>query len=724
MAEPKDKTGQDIDKLEADFDADAGNFVPLARAYMDRNLPVQAIRVCKRGLSANPGAKHGRLALAMAYYHNFEDSKAEAELKRVIRTEPESFVAHRSLGEIFLERSQEKKAVEQFMRAIEIEQADPHTRHLLESLDEKLPELKSTNGAPADNWLPRSAHLTHSPPRPFWRALFQILIVAAIMAGVLVWYHHYVDVSVQVREAIKKASTLIPRDNYDDLLQAEKELDRALALRPAEEKALSRQSFVRTLLISDHDQKDRMEALKKHLARMNEDELPNPERFAVEAFMKIRDRKAEEADKYLTEIVSRAIKQQDIFLSSMIFGIQGMAKLELGKLKEAREDYSRASRFSGDSPHYQAKFADVYLREGNQGRAIRYFRDALRVNPDHVYSNLRMAYAYIQQGKQLERAKKTLDDMMNPQSHPIESFSPPQLGLLYLVRGEYALAVKDEGPPKAAEYLRKALEAYDESAEIHDLAGRLAAMNKDGAKTDREFARALQLDPRLPRVYFNRAESLFMLDRKQEAVSKLQEFERFLKPTVAYHVTKGDLLMRMEDHETALAEFKKAVEIDELSAEARYQVARCYQAMGAVLGDDKTKQDKKREYYNLAREEYENSLMLPGGERPEVFHMMGLIYLDAEAFPAALDNMAKAVMELGKANASNDRIAVVYGDIAKIFHELGGEEGEKREREYLAKKAALLEGKTVEQVEKEWAEKEKQEKKRPPKRRRRRRRHR
>jgi tetratricopeptide (TPR) repeat protein len=194
-----------------------------------------------------------------------------------------------------------------------------------------------------------------------------------------------------------------------------------------------------------------------------------------------------------------------------------------------------------------------------------------------------------------------------------------------------------------------------------------------------------------------------------------------LKPTVAYYVKRGNLLMRVDDLQSAMDEFQRAKGVDELSADARYHVALCYQTMGDKLGSAKEKKDEKLALYNQARQWYEDAMILPGGERAEVYHMMGRIYLDSEDPDNALDNMAKSVMMMQKAGESSLKIALVYDDIARIFNYLGGPEGERREKIYLAKAQGLREGKTVEQVEMEWAEKEKQEKKRKGKRRRRRR---
>ena len=194
----------------------------------------------------------------------------------------------------------------------------------------------------------------------------------------------------------------------------------------------------------------------------------------------------------------------------------------------------------------------MYLREGVLTRAIKYFKDAKRANPAHAVSNLKQAYALIQLGKDFEQAKKVLDEYLDTERHPDAEFSPPVNGLRYLVRAEYALAT--DNVPDANTWLRKSLAAYDDSAEAHNLAGRLAALNKDVAKANAEFAKALQLDPHRPKVYFDRSESLFQLGEKTQAIEKIREFERALEPTVAYHVKAGDLYLRMDDLQAAVYE--------------------------------------------------------------------------------------------------------------------------------------------------------------------------
>jgi tetratricopeptide (TPR) repeat protein len=714
MAEGKATVKVDLDQLEADFQADPGNFVSLTRAYLERKLALQAIEACKQGLQSSPGTPDGFLALGMAYYHNYDDRRAVIALKKALKASPDSSVAHRTLGEIFLDRGQEQKAAAELMQSFEIEPRDTHTRALLQAMEESVPQ--SGNGRLEVYWVPRQSSIAREPPKPFRHTAVQVGIVAVLVAAFLVWYNHYVDIRVQVADHIKTAGRAIPNDNHDDLLLAEKELNAAILLKDSDEKAIVAQANVLSLLWQNHDQQGRLVKLKEYQQWMDAEELPNSERFAVKALLMINDGKAEDAVKFLNKTIKRGMDKQDIFLNAMIFGARARANLMLGNIKEAREDYSRAARFSGDSPRYQAAFADVYLREGNLPRAIRYFKEAKRKNPSHVYSNLRMAYALIQQGKRLKNAKQIIDEFEDRQKHPEGEFSKLLTGMLHLIHAEYELAT--ENVPEADDWLRKSLDIYPNNAEAHGLAGRLAALNQDEAKTNASFARAIQLDPRLPKSYFDRAKSLFLLSKQTEAVNSLKDFERFLKPTVAYHVTKGNLLMRMDDLQAAMNEFQNGVKVDELDPDARFHVARCHQTMADKIPNTKDQKGERLAKYNEARQWYEDTIILPGGERWEVYYQMCNVYLATENSDNALDNCAKAIMMAQRSGESPKKVAGIYGAIAKIFNYLGGSKGEEKEREYLAKQKALLEGKTPEEVEEEWQEKQKKEKKKSKRRRR------
>jgi tetratricopeptide (TPR) repeat protein len=704
MTEAKIRVGaDDIDKLEVEFQADATRFIPLARAYLDQHLPERAVELCKAGIKKNPNTPNGLLTLGMSYYHIFDEINAEKTLKAHLQTAPDTAVAHRALGEIYLERHQEQKAVSELIRALELEPGDRHTRALLQSLNEKIPALQAKNGQPMDLWIPRHHVLVKDTPPPLRKSAVQFALLIAGVLICLLWYNHHIKIRIEVQKLSEEAAKIIPQDNYAALLEAESKLDAAVKLNQ-DEKAMMRLAAVQSVLWQDHNQVDRKNKLQEVLQWMEKKDIRLPERYALRGLMLIDEGKSEEAEKFITEIIDHAVKQKDMYLNAMIFGVRGLARLKMGKIPEANDDITAAARFSSDSPHYQALLAEVALREGNLSRAAKHSHDALRQHPSHVFSNIRLAYALIQFGKNAERIQKILAEYLDESKHPVSEFSPPMLGSLYLTKAEFDLA--RQKPDEAFATVEKSIATYEQNSEAHNLAGRLYVLRQDGTRAMREFARAIELDPVLPKNYFDRAESLFALGQKQQAVDGLSDFEKRMKPTVAYHTKKGDLLVRMEEFSKAQAEFQKAIQVDELNPDGYYHLAFCYQKMGERLGASKEKRDEKHKYFNQAREAYENSLILPGGERPEVYRMMGLIYLDSEDFDNAMDKLAKSAMMMQQMQEPSAKIAEVYLDLSRVFKAMGGPEGEKQEKVYLAKAQGLKEGKSIDQVEKEWAQKE------------------
>ncbi len=79
-------------------------FAALAEAYRKRNMPDQAIAVCKKGLHHHPGFLSGRVALARAYVDKGEKDRAVKELERVILAAPDNLIAQGLLLTIYEEK--------------------------------------------------------------------------------------------------------------------------------------------------------------------------------------------------------------------------------------------------------------------------------------------------------------------------------------------------------------------------------------------------------------------------------------------------------------------------------------------------------------------------------------------------------------------------------------------------------------------------------------------
>ncbi len=79
-------------------------FAALAEAYRRKDLPDEAIAVCRRGLHHHPEFVSGRVALARAYVGKGETDRAVKELERVILTAPDNLIAQGLLLSIYEDR--------------------------------------------------------------------------------------------------------------------------------------------------------------------------------------------------------------------------------------------------------------------------------------------------------------------------------------------------------------------------------------------------------------------------------------------------------------------------------------------------------------------------------------------------------------------------------------------------------------------------------------------
>jgi TolB-like protein/DNA-binding winged helix-turn-helix (wHTH) protein/Tfp pilus assembly protein PilF len=141
--------------------------------------------------------------------------------------------------------------------------------------------------------------------------------------------------------------------------------------------------------------------------------------------------------------------------------------------------------------------------------------------------------------------------------------------------------------------LRKAIEYYNEAvaldpnfalayaglADCYALLGPLGApfTNDDYFKAKAAAAKALELDNQLPEAHASRANIAFLYEWDWAAAEK--DFKRALELNPQYstaHQWYGVFLSSMGRHEEAIAEGKKAVEIDPLSISVIIDLARCF----------------------------------------------------------------------------------------------------------------------------------------------------
>ena len=130
----------------------------------------------------------------------------------------------------------------------------------------------------------------------------------------------------------------------------------------------------------------------------------------------------------------------------------------------------------------------------------------------------------------------------------------------YNLLREFSAMPASEAYPKALDAARKAVQLDDSSAEAHNsLAFVSFYWNWDAPLADREFRRAIELNPNLAQAHHWRANFLMAMHRLPEAFDEIEEARKLDPTSTAILADKGLLLFNMGRFSEAMALLKKVV---------------------------------------------------------------------------------------------------------------------------------------------------------------------
>jgi TolB-like protein/Flp pilus assembly protein TadD len=128
--------------------------------------------------------------------------------------------------------------------------------------------------------------------------------------------------------------------------------------------------------------------------------------------------------------------------------------------------------------------------------------------------------------------------------------------------GRPAGLAKTEAGPKARAAALKAVELDDNSAEAHTaLAGEQRCFEGDRSAAEREFRRAIALNPNFAAAHHGYAR-LLLGWRDQEGIDQIQQALRLDPVSPNINGLSGDFLMELGQFEKALEQYRKTVELD------------------------------------------------------------------------------------------------------------------------------------------------------------------
>ena len=237
-----------------------------------------------------------------------------------------------------------------------------------------------------------------------------------------------------------------------------------------------------------------------------------------------------------------------------------------------------------------------------------------------------------------KRTPETLDKSRDYFDQAIEK--DPNYALAYLGLADYYDVISDYAPvpssemvPKARAAAQKALAIDDSLAEAHAILADGYANQWEWSEAEREFKRALELNPNSANTHKLYWLYLSSLGRHEEALVEIKSAIRLDPLNLKYNDNLGQEYATGREHDLAVEQFKKVIEMDPSFASVHGDLAGAYFDMGK---------------YDLWLQESETGSRL--AHQPEyeaIFKDVGKVYSQSGLLPA-LREWAEQEKELSK----------------------------------------------------------------------------
>ena len=205
---------------------------------------------------------------------------------------------------------------------------------------------------------------------------------------------------------------------------------------------------------------------------------------------------------------------------------------------------------------------------------------ARRVNPEAYEAYLlgRAYFSKVPAGTSWRRAKEYFEKAIAKDP----DFAPAYAGLAQLYARTRGSLARDPGANRvqARQWAEKALELDDTLAETHTALGWVTFHEWDWAGAEREYRRAVELNPSyaLARIWY--AQYLYAMQRFEEAATQAQVAQQLDPGSLYVNTRAGAAYFLAGRVEEAMASWQKALELDPGYPDASIELARSYVTRG------------------------------------------------------------------------------------------------------------------------------------------------
>jgi tetratricopeptide (TPR) repeat protein len=523
----------------------------------------ESLAELKRALEINPKRVETILSLARYYMNTKDAAKAEETFRQAISVNDNSALAHSEYAKFLVQSGRNDQAEAEFRRAVEVEPTNHDARFVLASyylVNKQLDKAEEAYKALADL----------DKDKPEGRA-----VLADFYSSI-----GRLDDAINIYRDIVAKATDYPRGRYrlseimlqrGDVKGASEQVEEVLKKNARDMQALLLRSRIR---LQGNDPTAAIEDLKEVL-KQEPNSRPGLYYMADANFRigKVEQARAFAGDlvKFYPDYLPAKLMQAQINLASKdpvatvtqanalmdtlsksapdpdtspemltelrarTLTIRGMAQLQLGKNKQAREDLTAARDIAPNAPSAYNNLANVALFENKMDEAAGLYERALAIdsaNFDALNGLINNVYS---KQKRLDLAHARVDQALGGQPN-----SP------------------------ALHYLKAHVYGYEQNAQ--------------GAEA--ELRRALELDSNYLAAYFDLAALFVNTNQQERAISEYRKVLDRRPDDASTYTLIGMLEDSRGNQDAAIQSYRKALEIDPNAAIAANNLAWTYAAYG------------------------------------------------------------------------------------------------------------------------------------------------
>lgn len=561
------------------------SYLSKSRYFMTLGKAAESEEAIKKAISVNQNAALGYIEYGRFLDYAARTNEAETQFKKAVETESNNIEAREAIAEFYVAQKNYEKAEQSFRDLIRVQENSPESRLALADFYARI-------GRENDAISTLNQILTDAPEyvRARYR-LGEIELERKEYAEVRKQTEILLSINDDDIEALKlRARGSLQENRVEDAI---KDLEEILKKQPSQKDALFFMAQARLALgqidqarafIGDLD-KYHPTFLKRKLLKIQLAFSANETENAL--------RQANELIESAKRLFPNAENDAQDLMDLQIRGLsaRGLAYLELGKIAEAKTDLQEIVRLSPNSSAALVNLAKISVAENNLPEAVAIYEKALNADSKN-FDALSGAVNVLVKQKQFTQAQAKIDKSLqeNEGKNDVIAALHYLKSTVYSTEGNAAsaedslkqsmaadenylpaysafasaLAARNQTDESVAEY-RKIVEKKP-SASVYTLLGMLEDGRSNAVEAEKNYRRALEIQPEMPIAANNLAWILAETGGNYDEALTLSQKSVDQIQTAGFYDTLGWVYFKKGLYSPAIEQLKKAVALDETDA--------------------------------------------------------------------------------------------------------------------------------------------------------------